>query len=124
LRRKERYPEKIVVPEISQPSSQPQLPANGNVLGEAPLTPLQFFSGDTIVATATPTRRKRGPSLSRRSGQAGSVFQRSKPWNPQGLTYGKFWIDIPGGNRKQKTISLGPCATRTVARQRLRDSSR
>jgi integrase len=58
--------------------------------------------------------------LSRRSGQAGSVFQRSKPWNPTGPTYGKFWVDVPGGVRRQKTVALGPCATRTIARQRLR----
>jgi hypothetical protein len=32
-----------------------------------------------------------------------------------------FWIDVPGGNRKQRTISLGPCVTRTIARQRLRE---
>jgi integrase len=59
--------------------------------------------------------------LSRRIGQAGCVFQRTKTWSPSARSYGKFWIDVPGGNRKQKTISLGPCATRTIARQRLRD---
>jgi hypothetical protein len=69
---------------------------------------------------ATTTRRRRGPSLSRRRGQAEAVFQRVKPWNSQAPTYGKFWVDVPGGNRKQKTVSLGPCATRTIALQRLR----
>jgi integrase len=49
------------------------------------------------------------------------VFQRNKTWSASARCYGKFWIDVPGGNRKQKTISLGPCATRTIARQRLRD---
>ena len=48
------------------------------------------------------------------------MFQRSKPWNPTAPTYGKFWIDVPGGVRRQKTVALGPCATRTIARQRLR----
>lgn len=48
------------------------------------------------------------------------MFQRSKPWNPTASTYGRFWIDVPGGVRRQKTVSLGPCATRTIARQRLR----
>src|SRR5271155_4247400 len=104
-------PEISVVPEINQSPDQPQLPANGNVPGEAPLTPLQFFSGDTIFATATPTRRKRGASLSRRIGQAGCVFQRTKTWSSSAPSYGKFWIDAPGGNRKQRTISLGPCVT-------------
>src|SRR5712692_10486514 len=76
--------------EFSRPN-QAQLPANGISIREARPSPLQFSPGDTTVATATPTRQKRGPSLSRRSGQAGSVFQRSKPWNPQASTYGKFW---------------------------------
>jgi len=49
------------------------------------------------------------------------VFQRIRPWNPQAHTYGKFWVDVPGGDRKQKTVALGPCATRTIARQRLRE---
>jgi integrase len=48
------------------------------------------------------------------------VFQRVKPWNSQAPTYGKYWVDVPSGDRKQKTVSLGPCATRTIARQRLR----
>jgi integrase len=58
--------------------------------------------------------------LSRRTGQAGSVFQRTKPWNSQAPTYGKYWVDVPGEDRKQKTVPLGPCATRSIARQRLR----
>jgi integrase len=48
------------------------------------------------------------------------VFQKVKPWNSQAPTYGKFWVDVPGGIRKQKTVALGSCATRTIARQRLR----
>lgn len=71
-----------------------------------------------------PTRRQLcnrfRQSLSRRSGQAGAVFQRVKPWNSQAPTHGKFWVDVPGGDRKQKTILLGPCATRTIACRRLR----
>ena len=114
-------PEIIVVPKIFQTLGEPHLPANGNALDEAPLTPLQFAPGDTIVATATPTRRKRGASLSRRIGQAGCVFQRTKTWSSSAPSYGKFWIDVLGGNRKQRTISLGTCVTRTIARQRLRD---
>jgi integrase len=49
------------------------------------------------------------------------VFQRIKPWNPQAPTYGRYWIDVPDGERRQKTIALGPCATRTSARQKLRE---
>ncbi|HTQ59571.1 MAG TPA: tyrosine-type recombinase/integrase [Candidatus Solibacter sp.] len=49
------------------------------------------------------------------------MFQRSKPWSPIASTYGRFWVDVPGGDRRQKTVTLGPCATRTIARQRLRE---
>jgi integrase len=107
--------------EVTSSPNQPQLQADETLTCEAAPTRLQFSRGDTTVSTATPTRRRRGPSLSRRIGQAGCVFQRTKTWSPSAPSYGKFWIDIPGGNRKQKTISLGVCATRTIARQRLRD---
>jgi integrase len=59
--------------------------------------------------------------MSRRTGQAGSVFQKVKPWSQVAPSYGKFWVDLAGGERKQKTVALGPCATRTIARQRLRE---
>jgi integrase len=59
--------------------------------------------------------------LLRRIGQVGCVFQRTKPWSPLARSYGKFWIDVPGGERRQKTVTLGQCATRTIARQRLRE---
>ena len=36
----------------------------------------------SYTAVATPARRKRGPSLSRRTGQAGTVFQHCKTWDP------------------------------------------
>ena len=70
---------------------------------------------------ATPTRRKRGPSLSRRSGQQGCVFQNCKIWGKQAPTYGKYWQDIPGGERERKLVALGPCATKSIARQKLRE---
>jgi len=59
--------------------------------------------------------------LSGRRGQKGNVYQpayRSK-WNPQAPAYGRFWVDTPGNERRRKTISLGVCATKFVARQRL-----
>ena len=70
---------------------------------------------------ATTTRKRRGPSLSRRTGQAGCVFQNCKDWSSKVPSYGRFWIDVPGVGRKQKTVALGPCTTRSVARQRLRE---
>lgn len=65
--------------------------------------------------SAAPTKRKkRGPSLSRRTGQQGSVFQRG------GKFYGKVYVDEPTG-RKRSTISLGVCRTKTIAKQKLRE---
>jgi integrase len=57
--------------------------------------------------------------LSRRIGQKGSVFQHCKPWNPEATAYGRFWIDVPGEGRQRKTVSLGVCRTRSIARQKL-----
>ena len=76
------------------------------------------------IASATPQRRRRGPSLSRRSGQKGNVYQPAHPgqWNPNAPAYGRIWLDAPGSlERKRKTVSLGLCVTKTVARQRLRE---
>src|SRR5258708_37240977 len=70
---------------------------------------------------ATPTRQRRGPSLSRRSGQIGCVFQNCKSWSRQAPTYGKYWQDIPGEERRRKLVALGPWATKSIARQKLRE---
>lgn len=72
------------------------------------------------VPAATPVRRKRGPSLSRRTGQRGYVYQAGNPgqWNPIVSAYGRFWADTPDG-RKQKTINIGVCRTRSIAKQKL-----
>src|SRR5713101_4496435 len=75
-------------------------------------------------AIATPARRKRGPCLSRRTGQQGNVYQPAYPgkWNAKAPCYGRFWADIPGNpDRTRRTVSLGVCATKTIAHQRLRD---
>ena len=59
--------------------------------------------------------------MSRRTGQSGSVFQNKQTaWNPAAPTYGRFWIDTPG-SRKRRTIALGTCPTRSIARRKLRD---
>jgi len=75
----------------------------------------------TISPEARTIRRKRGPSLSRRIGQTGNVFQHSKPWNSEAPAYGRFWVDVPGQDRQRKTISLGVCRTRSIAKQKLRE---
>jgi integrase len=77
-----------------------------------------------MVAVATAIRRKRGPSLSRRTGQRGSVFQKGiskAAWNPEVTAYGRFWIDVPGEARRRQTVSLGVCPTKSVAKRKLRD---
>jgi integrase len=84
------------------------------------VTPAVEFPHGSI-ADATTIRRKRGPSLSRRIGQKGNVFQHSKPWSPVEPAYGRFWVDVSGEQRQRKTVSLGPCRTRSIAKQRLRE---
>jgi integrase len=49
------------------------------------------------------------------------VFQNCKTWGKQAPTYGKYWQDIPGGGRERKLVALGPCATKSIARQKLRE---
>jgi integrase len=59
--------------------------------------------------------------LNRRTGQTGSVFQQNQiSWNPTAPAYGRFWVDALEG-RKRRVISLGTCATRTVAKRKLRE---
>jgi hypothetical protein len=62
-------------------------------------------------------------SLLSRKGQQGNVYQAHQrgKWDPRSPAYGRFWIDVPGGERQRRTVSLGPCATQWVARLRLRE---
>lgn len=88
-------------------------------------TELQSCPPAPSLATATDRiRRKRGPSLSRRIGQTGNVFQHgykhNAGWNPKANAYGRYWVDTPEC-RKRHSVSLGVCPTRTVARRKLRD---
>jgi integrase len=49
------------------------------------------------------------------------VFQQNQTsWNPAAPAYGRYWIDFPEG-RKRRVITLGVCATRTVAKRKLRE---
>jgi integrase len=74
------------------------------------------------IPGATAVRRKRGPSLLRRVGQTGNVFQHSHPkkWEPTDLAYGRFWVDV-SQERKRRTVPLGVCPTKSDARRKLRD---
>jgi integrase len=59
--------------------------------------------------------------MSRRTGQVGNVFQQNQSsWNPVAPSYGRFWVDSPEG-RKRRVITLSVCATRTVAKRKLRE---
>jgi integrase len=76
---------------------------------------------NATLKTATDSKARRGPCMSRRTGQRGSVFQKgTSTWSQVVPAYGKFWIDTRDG-RKRKTISLGVCHSRTVAKQKLRE---
>ena len=59
----------------------------------------------------------------KRRGQQGNVYQAHQhgKWNPRSSAYGRFWIDVPDGERERRTVSLGLCATQWVARLRLRE---
>ncbi len=87
----------------------------------APVPELLTYQPHVTLAPSTKTIRRRGPSMSRRTGQSGSVFQQNQiSWNPAAPAYGRFWVDSPEG-RKRRVISLGTCATRTVAKRKLRE---
>jgi len=60
--------------------------------------------------------------LLRRTGQNGSVYQQhsKSSWSATAPTYGRVWIDVPGG-RRRRTIALGLCRTKTIAKQKLRE---
>ena len=50
------------------------------------------------------------------------MVQHSKTWDATAPAYGKYWQDLPGSSeRKRRTIPLGVCRTKSVARQRLRE---
>jgi hypothetical protein len=83
-----------------------------------------------IVPAATPARR-RGKSMSRRVGQNGNVFVKSKCKlgrcdHQKGLCpkYGRYWKDQPGQHERLRVVvSLGT-VTQTVAERNLRDHIR
>jgi integrase len=51
------------------------------------------------------------------------VFQHGYPkeWNPEAPAYGRYWKDVPGAKRKREVVALGVCATRSIARSKLRE---
>jgi integrase len=79
-------------------------------------------TGGNIYPAIDAVRRRRGPCLSRRTGQNGSVFQvnQKNGWNPKAMAYGQYYVDTQDG-RGHRTISLGLHPTKTRARCRLRE---
>jgi integrase len=73
-------------------------------------------SPDGILATATPNR-KRGKSMSFRSGQSGTVVRKGQMW------HGRYYVDIPGEeSRRRASVSLGSIHTmkKPEAKRKLR----
>jgi len=72
------------------------------------------------VRVAAP--RRRGPSLARRTYQAGSVFQKGRSksdrWDVTAPAYGRFWKDVPGLSPRRIVIPLGACRTRSIAERK------
>src|SRR5438105_13872501 len=78
-------------------------------------------SASHIMNTVAAPRR-RGPSLARRTYQAGSVFQKGRnktqEWLPDVPAYGRFWKDVPGKQPQRVVAPLGICPTRTIAERK------
>ena len=59
--------------------------------------------------------------MNRRTGQTGTVYQKQgSVWDPTAFAYGKYYEDTKSGVRHHRTVPLGRCRTKTVARQKLR----
>src|SRR5580692_27173 len=102
-------PDAVVVQEISQSPNRQHLLANGDGLGEAPLTRLQFAASDTNVLTATaqPDQRETRKAMSRRSGQSGNLVKQSGWWRV------RFRLDQSGTEkRKQMSLKIAPVGMR------------
>src|ERR1700761_204076 len=89
---------------------------------EEPFTPRPLTGVDVSrTLAAAPAIKRRGPSLTRRFGQQGNVYQKnSKTWNPKAYAYGRYWEDVPSGPRRRASVSLGICGTKSEAKRKLR----
>jgi integrase len=84
-----------------------------------PLFPTEPLSA-TVQASQT-VKHRRGPCLNRRTGQNGTVYQKQgSVWDPAAFAYGKYYEDTKSGVRRHRTIPLGRCRTKSVAKQKLR----
>jgi integrase len=77
------------------------------------------------IVSVTPKRRRKGPSMSRRRGQTGYVWQKNQSgnnkWDSAAPAYGQVWIDAPGRERRRKFYLLGVCRTKSEAKRRLKE---
>ena len=73
-------------------------PVTAGAPGTGGRTFLDFANNETreIIGIATPNR-KRGKSMSFRSGQSGNVVRKGHMW------HGRFYVDIPGVEARRRT---------------------
>jgi hypothetical protein len=69
-------------------------------MGENPVLPIQSVS--TIAAVASDQRRKGRKSMSRRSGQKGSIVAKGRMWHI------RFYVDV-GQTRERRSVPVGLC---------------
>jgi integrase len=84
--------------------------------------PGQASNSAVIESASVAASRRRGPSLARRTYQAGSVFQRGRSrsdrWDAEAPAYGRYWKDVPGARPRRIVISLGICRTGSIAERK------
>src|SRR5713101_3114319 len=97
-------------------AAQPQPIMNAGQQTSDSMRCLQDESPDGILPTATPNR-KRGKSMSFRSGQSGTVVKKGQMW------HGRYYVDIPGEESRLKvSVPLGSIQSmrKTEGRRKLR----
>lgn len=94
-----------------------------NEEGGTPDSPVLNYSGaPSYTAVAPPARSETRSILEPPNRTSRNGVSALQTWDPTAPCYGKFWADVPGSpERIRRTIPLGVCRTKTVARQRLRD---
>jgi Phage integrase, N-terminal SAM-like domain len=81
---------------------QASLPVNSEKSTER-ADPLQSQPAGVNVPTVAPDQRRKGKSMSRRSGQKGQVVRKGAVWHI------RFYIDVPGAEKRQrKSVLIGP----------------
>ena len=69
------------------------------------------------IASATPNR-KRGRSMSRRSGQAGRVVRKGNRW------HGRYYVDVPGQEERKRVSHTGGSDAHNDRQEGLNSESR